>query len=230
MRKFSPPGTAQPPDSADIVRAYIETGETRVFARHLEGFFEESLSTATIRSVHGGPGGCRVSVSPHTSGRARADSGGVSFFFAQEIASQATITAVDREWIQRNGWRTSAAKSPNAPTRARRSVQRPSALSFSPPLGKTVMEHARMWLLPDGRVVVVLISPGGNTRDKILRPKRLFTQSSWTQPPTFESPLLRLDAGSHPRTDLLKSSHGARSLRRHAQKRSDAVRPCGVGG
>ena len=33
-----------------------------------------------------------------------------------------------------------------------------------------------MWLLPDGRVVVVLISPGGNTRDKILRPARLFTQ------------------------------------------------------
>jgi len=33
-----------------------------------------------------------------------------------------------------------------------------------------------MWLLPDGRVVVVLISPGGHTRDKVLRPVRLFTQ------------------------------------------------------
>jgi heat-inducible transcriptional repressor len=33
-----------------------------------------------------------------------------------------------------------------------------------------------MWLLPDGRVVVVLISPGGDTRDKILRPSRMFTQ------------------------------------------------------
>jgi len=47
----------------------------------------------------------------------------------------------------------------------------------SPPLAKTVLEHARMWLLPDGRVVVVLISPGGNTRDKILRPGRLFSQA-----------------------------------------------------
>jgi heat-inducible transcriptional repressor len=47
----------------------------------------------------------------------------------------------------------------------------------SPPLSKTVLEHARMWLLPDGRVVVVLISPGGNTRDKVLRPARLFTQA-----------------------------------------------------
>jgi heat-inducible transcriptional repressor len=34
-----------------------------------------------------------------------------------------------------------------------------------------------MWLLPDGRVVVVLISPGGNTRDKVLRPGRSFTQA-----------------------------------------------------
>jgi len=47
----------------------------------------------------------------------------------------------------------------------------------SPPLGRTVLEHARMWLLPDGRVVVVLISPGGNTRDKIVRPNRPFAQA-----------------------------------------------------
>ena len=33
-----------------------------------------------------------------------------------------------------------------------------------------------MWLLPDGRVVVVLISHGGVTRDKILRPHRSFSQ------------------------------------------------------
>jgi heat-inducible transcriptional repressor len=34
-----------------------------------------------------------------------------------------------------------------------------------------------MWLLPDGRVVVVVISSGGNTRDKILRPNRRFSQT-----------------------------------------------------
>jgi heat-inducible transcriptional repressor len=44
-------------------------------------------------------------------------------------------------------------------------------------MGKTVLEHARMWLLPDGRVVVVLISSGGNTRDKVLRPSRQFSQA-----------------------------------------------------
>src|ERR1700693_4335584 len=48
--------------------------------------------------------------------------------------------------------------------------------SLRAPLAKTVLENARMWLLPDGRVVVVLISHGGVTRDKILRPHRLFSQ------------------------------------------------------
>src|SRR5581483_7533481 len=37
--------------------------------------------------------------------------------------------------------------------------------------------YSRMWLLPDQRVVVVLISPGGISRDKILRPGRPFTQA-----------------------------------------------------
>src|SRR5204862_7107307 len=46
----------------------------------------------------------------------------------------------------------------------------------SRPLGKTVMEDARMWRLSVGRVVVELLSPGGNSRDKILRPHRLFAQ------------------------------------------------------
>src|ERR1700730_18526683 len=55
----------------------------------------------------------------------------------------------------------------------------------SPPLSRTVLEHARMWLLPDGRVVVVLISPGGDTRDKILRPQRLFAQAELDETADF---------------------------------------------
>ena len=55
-------------------------------------------------------------------------------------------------------------------------VSKGIGIIVAPPFRKTVLEHARMWLLPDSRVVVVLISPGGNTRDKILRPARLFTQ------------------------------------------------------
>src|SRR5260221_5811544 len=44
-------------------------------------------------------------------------------------------------------------------------------------MGKPVLEHPRMGSLPDGRVVVLLISSGGNTRDKVLRPSRHFSQA-----------------------------------------------------
>src|SRR5260370_33295532 len=46
-----------------------------------------------------------------------------------------------------------------------------------PPMGTPGLGHARMGLLPDGGVVVVLISSGGNTRDKVLRPSRHFSQA-----------------------------------------------------
>ncbi len=46
----------------------------------------------------------------------------------------------------------------------------------SPPISKTVLEHVRFVLLPDGRIVVVLVSTGGNTRDKVIRPEKLFSQ------------------------------------------------------
>jgi heat-inducible transcriptional repressor len=39
-----------------------------------------------------------------------------------------------------------------------------------------VLEHIRFVLLPDGRVVVVLVSTGGNTRDKVIRPEQVFNQ------------------------------------------------------
>jgi len=99
-------------------------------------------------------------------------------FFAQEIASQATLTTVDREWIQREmGGASSAAEITERAGHVLAEVSNGLGIIVSPPLAKTVLEHARMWLLPDGRVVVVLISPGGNTRDKILRPGRLFSQA-----------------------------------------------------
>src|SRR6266851_917312 len=132
---------------ADIVRAYIETGEP-VSSRAISKGFEETLSTATIRNVMADLEDGGFLYQPHTSA-GRVPTAAAYRFFAQEIASQATITAVDREWIQREmGGATSAAE---------------------------ITERAGH-VLPEGRVVVVLISPGGNTRDKILRPPRLFTQ------------------------------------------------------
>jgi heat-inducible transcriptional repressor len=161
---------------ADIVRTYIETGEP-VSSRAISKRFEESLSTATIRNImveleEGG-----FLFQPHTSA-GRVPTAAAYRFFAQEIATQATISVVDKERIRREiGAGTNSSEMTERASHVLAEVSNALGIVVSPPMGKTVMEHARMWLLPDGRVVVVLISPGGNTRDKILRPNRLFMQS-----------------------------------------------------
>jgi len=161
---------------ADLVRTYIETGEP-VSSRAISKRFEEVLSTATIRSIMADLEDGGYLYQPHTSA-GRVPTAAAYRFFAQEIASQATISADDRAWIRRE---LAAARTAGEVTeRAGHVLAEVSSglgIVVSPPLGKTVLEHARMWLLPDGRVVVVLISPGGATRDKVLRPARLFTQA-----------------------------------------------------
>jgi heat-inducible transcriptional repressor len=160
---------------ADIVRTYIETGEP-VSSRAISKRFEETLSTATIRNLMADLEDGGFLYQPHTSA-GRVPTSAAYRFFAQEIASQATITVGDREWIQREmSGANSAVEITERAGHILAEVSNGLGIIVSPPLGKTVLEHVRMWLLPDGRVVVVLISPGGNTRDKILRPIRPFAQ------------------------------------------------------
>ena len=160
---------------ADVVRTYIETGEP-VSSRAISKGFEESLSTATIRNVMADLEDGGFLYQPHTSA-GRVPTAAAYRFFAQEIASQATISVTDREWIQREmGGAKTASEITERAGHVLAEVSNGLGIVVSPPLSKTVLEHARMWLLPDGRVVVVLISPGGKTRDKILQPSRQFTQ------------------------------------------------------
>jgi heat-inducible transcriptional repressor len=160
---------------ADLVRTYIETGEP-VSSRAISKRFEKSLSTATIRNIMADLEDGGYLFQPHTSA-GRVPTPAAYRFFAQEIASQATLSIEDRDWIQGelSGAR-SAAEITEKAGHVLAEVSRGVGIIVSPPLRSAVLEHARMWLLPDGRVVVVLISPGGNTRDKILRPSRTFTQ------------------------------------------------------
>jgi len=113
---------------------------------------------------------------PHTSA-GRVPTAEAYRFFAQEIGSQATLSVEDREWIrsEMSGGTTPAELTERA-GHILAEVSKGVGIIVSPPFRKTVLEHARMWLLPDSRVVVVLISPGGDTRDKVLRPSRPFTQ------------------------------------------------------
>jgi heat-inducible transcriptional repressor len=161
---------------ADIVRTYIETGEP-VSSRAISRGFQETLSTATIRNVMADLEDGGYLYQPHTSA-GRVPTAAAYRFFAQEIASQATLSVDDREWIKKKlGGATSAADMTERAGQVLAEVSRGVGIIVSPPMGRTVLDHAKMWLLPDGRVVVVLISPGGTTRDKILRPNRAFTQS-----------------------------------------------------
>jgi heat-inducible transcriptional repressor len=161
---------------ADIVRMYIETGEP-VSSRAISKRFEEVLSAATIRNVMADLEDGGLLYQPHTSA-GRVPTAAAYRFFAQEIASQATLSVEDGDWIRREfkGATTSAEITERA-GHVLAEVSNGLGIIVSPPLAKTVLEHARMWLLPDGRVVVVLISPGGITRDKILRPNRHFSQA-----------------------------------------------------
>jgi heat-inducible transcriptional repressor len=161
---------------ADIVRMYIDTGEP-VSSRAISSRFEETLSSATIRNIMAELEEGGFLYQPHTSA-GRLPTAAAYRFFAQEIATQATITSVDKEWIQREmGAATSPSEITERAGHVLAEVSNGLGIIVSPPMGKTVLEHARMWLLPDGRVVVVLISPGGNTRDKVLRPSRRFSQA-----------------------------------------------------
>src|ERR1700719_60153 len=146
---------------ADLVRTYIETGDP-VSSRAISKRFEESLSTATIRNIMADLEDGGYLYQPHTSA-GRVPTAAAYRFFAQEIASQATITTADKEWIRREmGSPANAVEITERAGHVLAEVSNGLGIVVSPPMGKTVLEHARMWLLPDGRVGVGLISSGGN--------------------------------------------------------------------
>jgi heat-inducible transcriptional repressor len=138
---------------ADIVRTYIETGEP-VSSRVISQRFDETLSTATIRNVMADLEDGGLLFQPHTSA-GRVPTAAAYRFFAQEIASRATLSIEDRDWIKREF--NAASSSADMTERAGHVLAEVSSglgIIVSPPLGKTVLEHAR----------------------KILRPHRLFSQ------------------------------------------------------
>src|SRR6202043_3021606 len=158
-----------------IVRAYIDTGEP-VSSRTVSRRHSESLSSATIRNVMADLEDQGYLFQPHTSA-GRVPTASAYRFFAQQVAAQAMLSPEDEEWIR--GEFAAASTAEEIAERAGHvlaEVSRGLGIVVSPPIAKTVLEHVRFVLLPDGRVVVVLVSTGGNTRDKIIRPAREFNQ------------------------------------------------------
>ena len=158
---------------ADIVRVYVATGEP-VSSRAISKSHSEQLSSASIRNVMADLEDAGLLFQPHTSaGRVPTATG--YRFFVQQIAAQAILSEEDKGWIREElEGATTAEELTERAGHMLAAVSKGLGIIVMPPLAQTVLEHIRFLLLPDGRVVVVLISPGGAARDKILRPEHEF--------------------------------------------------------
>jgi heat-inducible transcriptional repressor len=159
----------------DVVREYIETGEP-VSSRSIAARHAEPLSSATVRGVMAELEDEGYLYQPHTSA-GRVPTAAAYKFFVEQVAAQATASLEDRTWIRRE---LESAQTPEAvmerASHVLSAVSRGLGILISPPLARSVVEHIRFLLLPDNRVLVVLIAAGGLTRDKVIRPERNFRQ------------------------------------------------------
>ncbi len=160
----------------DVVRHYIETGEP-VSSRSISRRHLEPLSPATVRNVMADLEEGGFLFQPHTSA-GRVPTAAAYRFFVEQVAAQATASPEDRQWIRRE---LEAAETPEAvmerASHVLSAVSRGLGIFISPPLARATVEHVRFLLLPDNRVLIVLVANGGQTRDKLIRPERQFTQA-----------------------------------------------------
>ena len=159
----------------DLVRVYIETGEP-VSSRSIARRHIEQLSPATVRNVMADLEDEGYLYQPHTSA-GRVPTASAYRFFVEQVSAQATASPEDRQWIRRE---LAAAETPEAvmerASHVLAAVSRGLGIFISPPLAQSVVEHLRFLLLPDSRVLIVLVTAGGLTRDKFIRPERPFRQ------------------------------------------------------
>lgn len=157
------------------MRVYIETGEP-VSSRSVARRHIEPLSPATVRNVMADLEEGGYLYQPHTSA-GRVPTAAAYRFFVEQVAAQATASPEDRQWIRRE---LEAAQTPEAvmerASHVLAAVSRGLGIFISPPLARSVVEHLQFMLLPENRVLVVLVTAGGLTRDKLIRPERIFRQ------------------------------------------------------
>src|ERR1700675_1033372 len=160
---------------AEIVGAYAPTGEP-VSIRTISKAHSEQLSSASIRNVMADLEDAGLLFQPHTSA-GRVPTAEAYRFFVEQVAAQATASPADLLWIRRE---LAAAQTPEAvmerASHVLAAVSRGLGIFIAAPLARSVVEHLRFLLLPDGRVLVILILGGGATRDKLIRPEKPFLQ------------------------------------------------------
>jgi len=159
----------------EIVRTYVRTGEP-VSSRAIAQVHPESLSSATIRNIMGELEDAGYLYQRHTSA-GRVPTAQAYRFFAQQAASGGKVSEADQSWIREQlGSAGSAEEMTERAGHILAEVSQGLGIVLMPRLAGSVLNHIRFLLLPDGRVVVVLLSAGGVTRDKIVRPEQDFTQ------------------------------------------------------
>lgn len=159
----------------EAVRSYIETGEP-VSSRSIVERHAEPLSPATIRNVMADLEEAGLLFQPHTSAGRIPTAAGYRYFI-DRFAVQARLSVGDQLWIRREmdatrGYQQAVGRAAHILAK----VSHGLGLILSPPIGLLRLEHIRFLLVPDGRVLVVVLSPGGRTRDKLIRPDRRFAQ------------------------------------------------------
>jgi heat-inducible transcriptional repressor len=160
----------------EIVRAYVRTGEP-VSSRAIAQVHPEALSSATIRNIMGELEEAGYLYQRHTSG-GRVPTAQAYRFFAQQAASDGKVSKADQSWIREQlGSAVSAEEMTERAGHILAEVSQGLGIVLMPRLASSVLNHIRFLVLPDGRVVVVLLSSGGVTRDKIVRPEQDFTQA-----------------------------------------------------
>src|ERR1700722_8824404 len=161
---------------SDVGREYIETGEP-VSSRSVALRHVDPLSPATVRNVMADLEDGGFLYQPHTSA-GRGPTAAAYRFFVEQVTAQATASPEDRLWIRRE---LEAAKTPEAvmerASHVLSAVSRGLGIFISPLLARATVEHVRFLLLPDNRVLIVLVASGGQTRDKLIRPERQFMQA-----------------------------------------------------
>ncbi len=161
---------------AEVVRVHIETGEP-VSSRAIARRHPESLSPATIRNVMADLEEAGFLYQPHTSAGRLPTAAGYQFF-VRRCAEQGCATTQDEEWIRAelgaaNGREEFMARAGHILATVSHGV----GIIVSPPLARLALEHIRFLLVPDGRVLAVVIARGGAMRDKLVRVARSFTQA-----------------------------------------------------
>jgi heat-inducible transcriptional repressor len=208
---------------ANLVRAYVETGEP-VSSRSIARGLPEPVSSATVRNVMADLEDEGYLYQPHTSA-GRVPTAAAYRFFAQQAITDAELTPEDQAWVRQE---LASARTPEEiMSRASHVLARLSkglGIIISPPLAQVALEFVRFLTLPDGRLLVVLVSGGGRTRDKLLQLERNFTQAELDQVAEFLNRNYKgwtLDAI---RADLQK--HIARDRQRYDRLHQDALLLC----